>query len=279
MGQAAARVAQQTEEVVMAEPPPTEVVSLFRMWPGLEEQLELSFASLDIDSCGLVYYEALEPMLRHHLMQMGLLEMVARLVNNETGALDLNHIDHYLKEYGVKIDEELDLNDWKLLCAAWIRRIMDLHEETEQKWRDEMALLQIQQSQKYQEALHRFQENYLSQLSNYYNSIDAAHKKEEEYRHEWENSLNLQQEFFETQMQFLQSRNEEALALYKSQVLAEGRVADQVLKHLDIGRIQPDNDICPVTTVKFAYPASITVTGAPISGGAPCPFKRRRQRK
>lgn len=122
---------------------------IFSLWPGLEYHLELSFNSLDADQRGLLSYEILEPVLRHHLMQVGLIEYVTRFATPD-GKLDEKEVDAYLVEYGINLGNDLDILDWKNLMLAWIRRVHGAQEEDIENWQNAIKKMQEEQAEKYQ---------------------------------------------------------------------------------------------------------------------------------
>lgn len=69
----------------------------FQLWPGIEEQLELSFSSIDINGDEELSYTTLEPVLRHHLMQAGLIEYVTRF-SRPDGTLEVRQKNGSLRE-------------------------------------------------------------------------------------------------------------------------------------------------------------------------------------
>lgn len=122
--------------------------NLFALWPGLEYHLELSFNSLDLEREGLVDYETLEPALRHHLLQIGLIEYITRFVTSE-GALDLEAVESYLASYKLDVKEKLDIIDWKNLMLAWICRVQQAQQEDIERWQTSLKERQEEQAGKY----------------------------------------------------------------------------------------------------------------------------------
>lgn len=122
---------------------------LFALWPGLDYHLELSFNSLDSEQKGILSYDVLEPVLRHHLMQLGLIEYVTRLATPE-GKLQPFEVNRYLMDYGIDLEKGLDILDWKNLMLAWIRRVNDVQEDDIENWQNSVRHMQEQQATNYQ---------------------------------------------------------------------------------------------------------------------------------
>lgn len=251
--------------------------AVFALWPGLEYHLELSFLSLDPDGLGVLPYKTLEPLLRHHILQMGLIEYATRFVD-EDGKLIAAEVAEYMDQYKIDLNKDLGMNEWKYLVRAWIRRLADAQEQDVATWQKSLKEMQQEQAFKYQHAMVQFQKHYIQQLDSYYKSIDVIHKQEEAYRKEWETSLEMQEDFFKSQMDYLRNKNAEAENYMKNQI--EGGPAAEVdaLKQLKLGRDSERNG--EISVVRFMYPASVTSTGAPVSAGAQMPCRRplRRQK-
>lgn len=240
------------------------------LWPGLETQLELSFNSLDVEGEGALPYDTLEPALRHHLMQIGLIEYVTRFALPD-GKLDEKEITNYLHEYKIDLNQDLDVLDWKNLMLCWIRRVEHAQHDDICNWQDSMRALQESQVHEYQIAMKQFQQHYINQLEAYYRAVDSVHQKEEQYRKEWEASLALQEEFHNTQMRYVQERNEEALEEYTKQVRHEQDLRAEYMRHL---KTKVSSGPGNISIISYAYPADLTEAGAPISGGCPIPYRR-----
>lgn len=131
------------------EPGAEERADTFTLWPGLDHQLELAFHSLDLDETGLLPYSTLEPVLRHQLMQIGLIEYVTRFALPD-GRLDENVVRHYLDAFRVDLNRELNIIDWKNLMLAWIRRVQDAQYEDIDRWQKSVASMQEAQAREYQ---------------------------------------------------------------------------------------------------------------------------------
>lgn len=57
---------------------------IYTLYPGLEQQLEMAFSCHDLEGKGVLPYTTLEPVIRHLLMQYGLIEYVTRF-SQESG--------------------------------------------------------------------------------------------------------------------------------------------------------------------------------------------------
>eukprot|EP01068_Selenidium_serpulae_P000538 Selendium_serpulae@DN10891_c0_g1_i1.p1 len=146
--------------------------NVLSLWPGLEVQLERSFSShatalgYDLEDALNGYiglpYSSLEPVLRHHLMQCGLIEYMTRLVTDE-GALPLEGIIEALETMGVN-HTNLNISDWKNVVTAWISRVQQLQTEDLSNWNDEMREMQARQAEEYEAALKLFQDQYVVSL-------------------------------------------------------------------------------------------------------------------
>lgn len=51
---------------------------IYTLYPGLEQQLEMAFSCHDVEGRLALPYTTLEPVIRHLLMQYGLIEYVTR---------------------------------------------------------------------------------------------------------------------------------------------------------------------------------------------------------
>lgn len=90
-------------------------------------------------------------------------------------------------------------------------------------------------------------------------------------RKEWISSLELQEEFYNTQMQYLKERNLAAEEHLKAQMGRDEDVHEHILGLLKLGREKGPGQI---STVSYIYPATLTSTGVPVSGGAALPYRR-----
>lgn len=79
---------------------------IYTLYPGLEQQLEMAFSCHDIEGTLTLPYATLEPVIRHLLMQYGLIEYVTRF-SKESGKCTGQ------KAYGAK-----GLSTHPILCAA-----------------------------------------------------------------------------------------------------------------------------------------------------------------
>lgn len=82
-------------------------------------------------------------------MQVGLIEYVTRFATPQ-GKLQTYEVENYLTEYGVNIEKDLDVLDWKNLMLAWIRRVHDAQEDDIENWQDSVRQMQEEQAAKYQ---------------------------------------------------------------------------------------------------------------------------------
>lgn len=57
---------------------------IYTLYPGLEQQLEMAFSCHDVEGTLALPYATLEPVIRHLLMQYGLIEYVTRF-SKESG--------------------------------------------------------------------------------------------------------------------------------------------------------------------------------------------------
>lgn len=90
-------------------------------------------------------------------------------------------------------------------------------------------------------------------------------------RAEWESSLALQEEFYNAQLEFIRNQEQAALAHYNRQMEGGSDIQTKYLQELKgQSSMGPGN----IKTITFAYPASVTSTGAPVSAGAQIPSRR-----
>jgi hypothetical protein len=180
----------------------------FSLWPGLEKQLDILFTSLDLNETGHLSYSTLEPVLRHQLMQIGLMEYISRYAN-EDGSLNPQYITHYLHKFQIDLNSPLSLTSWKNLMLSWILYVQDSQHRDIEQWQYSMKALEDKQAAEYQVcfffvlrsiffsffssscfilylflqfALAKFQDSYLQRLEKYYKTVEADHIKDKEYR-------------------------------------------------------------------------------------------------
>lgn len=244
---------------------------LLSMWPGLEDQLVQSYLCHDVAEENAVPYDVLEPVLRHHLMQCGLIEFISRFVTEE-GALDSFCVAPYLKRYKLSLANPLTLQDWKHLCLAWIQLVQDSQAKDVSTWQKDLKSLQTKQINDFKNSMILFQHHYLDSLEEYYNSIEDEHVKEVAEREEWEKNQKMQQDFYNNQLGFCQRANDEAVQAWNETMAKQKSAAEQYLKYLS-----PQRKNHSVLT--YSYQVPMDGISGPISGGCRLPtYQKRRKR-
>jgi len=236
---------------------------LFGLWPGLEDQLVQSYLCHDVEGVDSVPYDVLEPVLRHHLMQCGLIEYVTRFANPE-GTLNTKAVAPYLKECGINLSKPLSMENWKKLNLAWIALVQDTQAEDVSRWQQDLQLLQDKQTQEYKKSMELFQEEYLRSLEGYYKAIEAEHKHEQAQREEWEQSQKLQEDFYNDQMGYCQRANDEAVKAFQDVQSCQKTVAEAYFK-----QIKPHRKSSSIVTYSYTLPEDQIV--GPISAGCRAP--------
>eukprot|EP01070_Trichotokara_eunicae_P011165 Trichotokara_eunicae@DN6833_c0_g1_i1.p1 len=137
-----------------------------------------------------------------------------------------------------------------------------------------MIDLQEKQATNYKEALLLFQQNYIKLLDGYYQEVEKQHLIEEQMRREWEKSKEVQDQFYERQMEFIEAQKLEAQQVTDN-ANAKRRVIELIYtKQLSMKHENAEGDAGNLT-YSYAYPENVAHLGAPVSGGAGVPHKRR----
>lgn len=69
---------------------------IYTLYPGLEQQLEMAFSCHDVEGKLTLPYETLEPVIRHLLMQYGLIEYVTRFSKDSGEKWSTNLLTSYV---------------------------------------------------------------------------------------------------------------------------------------------------------------------------------------
>ncbi|EZG82235.1 hypothetical protein GNI_016900 [Gregarina niphandrodes] len=261
----------------------TLLADLASQWPTAEAELEhayqclaapcdgLDHASYECPRCEGFDYEKVEPIIRHFLYSMGLGEYIGK-VSDSKSRLRLTEITPLLNAVGVRFDSKkrLNLDDWKILLIAWVRRIQELQHTELQLWHDKLEAMQTEQQKQFQAAIKAFQRSYIQQIHAYHKAVDDHHKQEERYRVEWEASGGLsRQHFLEEQSRYVDKMNANAEANFRQRVVATQQRDAVILLDRETKAI--DQEVMPGAdkVSAYIYPVNLNdVSGAPISGGA-----------
>lgn len=257
---------------------------LARMYPGFEQTIEDAYEACtgacdrdnrnrDVQTIvrGLPYDEV-EPIMRHFLYQLGLGEYLTRVIDSK-GRLKISEVSGLLRTAGVhlKLNTPLNLDDWKILLCAWVRRIQEEKEADTNRWLSLMEKMQAEQASKYENALRTYEQTYLDELKAYHKVIDASKKQEESYRLQWESNQEMQDQMVQNQKAYIDRLNQESKfnyakklqAMYEKEYYNKIKQAAQQCNSYQVEGAKNSR--------KFIYPANTLGTGAPISLGAPVP--------
>jgi hypothetical protein len=91
-------------------------------------------------------------------------------------------------------------------------------------------------------------------------------------RDQWENSLELQEQFYNAQLEYIKNREASEKENYEKQIANNPDVQHRYFHELRGSRCEGPNNLSIVT---FAYPTGVTTVGAPVSGGAQPPTRRQ----
>ncbi|OEH75823.1 uveal autoantigen with coiled-coil domains and ankyrin repeats [Cyclospora cayetanensis] len=251
---------------------------IYTLYPGLEQQLEMAFSCHDIEGALALPYATLEPVIRHLLMQYGLIEYVTRF-SKESGALDPSHIRHELAEFGVATtrlfgDAALSVDDFKSLAVVWLKKILDTHADDQAEWMEKLRADQEEQSANYARAMKEFQEQYVKQQAIYQQGLEEQQRQIQDWNRLLEDAQKTQQQIYDEEvrrMKEIQDREARASEIAQQEELELIRKYQHKLEEI----AKSEGGKC------FVYPASKTPYGACASAGAqePCRRKRNHARK
>lgn len=251
--------------------------AIYAYYPGLEQQLEMAYACHDVSNQGVLPYSTLEPVIRHLLMQYGLIEYVTRF-SNEKGALDSKHISRELRAFGVNIrgwnyEVGQTCEDFKSLAVCWLKKILDTYADDQAEWVEKLRAQQEEQSMNYMQAMKNFQEQYVTQQALYQQGIEEQQQQIAEWNKLLEDTQRTQQEVYEAEVRRMEEIKEKednaAVIAAKEQRKILEEYSNQIKKMAS----EDQHGIC------FAYPSSATPYGACVSAGAQEPVKRKRKKR
>lgn len=251
---------------------------IYTLYPGLEQQLEMAFSCHDVEGRLALPYATLEPVIRHLLMQYGLIEYVTRF-SKESGALDPSHVRHELAEFGVPTsrlfgDVNLSVDDFKSLAVVWLKKILDTHADDQAEWMEKLRADQEEQSANYAKAMKEFQEQYVKQQAVYQQGLEEQQRQIQDWNKLLEDAQKTQQQIYDEEvrrMKEIQEREARASEIAREEELELIRKYRTKLEEI----AKAENGKC------FVYPACNTPYGACASAGAqePCRRKRSQARK
>lgn len=116
-------------------------------------------------------------------------------------------------------------------------------------------------------------------MSAYQKEIEKEHAQEAYYRKKWAEDQEIQRRFFDDQTKFLENMNENArdnfhARLHKAQNEAFMSIVAQEAKKINKTPLEGAHKV-----FSYVYPAHLTQSGLPISGGAPMPRMRTKRPK
>ncbi|KAF8821534.1 hypothetical protein IE077_001925 [Cardiosporidium cionae] len=246
---------------------------IYTYFPGLSQQLDMTFACHDLSTTGILSFSVLEPILRHLLMQYGLIEYVTRYID-ENGCLDHKHIRNELSLFGLKVGKSAyTCDDFKSLATIWLQKILDTYSDDQAKWQEKLLEEQKNQVNSYAEAMKSFQSQYAQQQAVYQQGIQEQQKQIAEWNKLLEETHRTQQQVYEAEIRRMEeiklreANAAEEAAKEHLRIIAEYKSQLKKLAETD------DSGIC------FVYPASCAPYGACASAGAQEPCRRKRERK
>ncbi|KAL8438976.1 hypothetical protein Efla_006921 [Eimeria flavescens] len=177
---------------------------IYTLYPGLEQQLEMAFSCHDVENSMALPYSTLEPVIRHLLMQYGLIEYVTRF-SKESGALDPTHVRHELADFGVATtrlfgDANLTVEDFKSLAVVWLKKILDTHADDQAEWMEKLRADQEEQSANYAKAMKEFQEQYVKQQAVYQQGLEEQQRQIQDWNRLLEDAQKTQQQIYEEEV-------------------------------------------------------------------------------
>lgn len=251
------------------------VQDIYAMYPGLEQQLEMAFTCHDLENSGKLPYTTLEPVVRHLLMQYGLIEYVTRF-SKESGELDAKHIRTELNEFGVQTrrlcgDCELNGTEFKNLAVVWLRKILDTHADDQAEWMAKLRADQEQQCESYTRAMKEFQEQYSKQQAVYQHGLEEQQRQIQDWNRLLEDAQKTQQQLYEEEVERIKQIQEREAHMADRAAREEREMDEKYMQQLKEIAKADSSGKC------FVYPASLTPYGACASAGAQEPSRRRRQ--
>eukprot|EP00921_Rhytidocystis_pertsovi_P012334 GHVQ01019995.1.p1 GENE.GHVQ01019995.1~~GHVQ01019995.1.p1 ORF type:complete len:299 (+),score=52.75 GHVQ01019995.1:366-1262(+) len=272
----------------------TEVYSYY---PGLEEQLEMAFSCHDIQDAKQLPFTTLEPVVRHLLMQYGLIEYLTRFSKTESistdtgkvqgGGLDCSFVSAMLRDFGVRPYGYLDVEDFKCFTIVWLKKILDTYKDDQIEWSEKMRAQQEEQARKYEDAMKEFESHYLHQQAVYQQGLEEQQKQISDWNRALENAEMTQQQMYDSEMKRIEDEKRQAAAMDEMKdAQTELMLAyQQHLGDLNTGveaslgdRGMCDRSPVPKTT-NFMYPITATPYGACASAGAQEPTRRDKRRE
>lgn len=250
--------------------------SIYAYYPGLEQQLEMAYACHDVNNEGKLPYSVLEPVLRHLLMQYGLIEYVTRFCS-EQGALDSKHVSSELSAFGVNIrslcyEAGQTCENFKSIAVVWLKKILDTYADDQAEWVEKLREQQEEQSESYMKAMKSFQDQYVTQQALYKQGLEEQQQQIADWNKLLEDTQRTQQEVYEAEilrMEELKDREDNALT---NAVKEQRKMLEEYTNQISKIAKEDTNGTC------FVYPSSATPYGACVSAGAQEPTKRNKKK-
>ncbi|CDJ52737.1 hypothetical protein, conserved [Eimeria brunetti] len=231
---------------------------IYTLYPGLEQQLEMAFSCHDVEGTLALPYATLEPVIRHLLMQYGLIEYVTPPPPCPlgSGALDPAHVRHELAEFGVATtrlfgDANLSVEDFKSLAVVWLKKILDTHADDQAEWMEKLRADQEEQSANYAKAMKEFQEQYVKQQAVYQQGLEEQQKQIQDWNRLLEDAHKTQQQIYDEEvrrMKEIQEREARASEIARQEELELIRKYQQKLEEIaksEGGFGQANPYVCP----------------------------------
>ncbi|SJK86040.1 G2 protein, putative [Babesia microti strain RI] len=112
-------------------------------YPGIEEQLDIAFDYHDPEKAGFISYSLAEPLLRHLLIQYGLVDYINRFTNSQ-GEMDLKYVADFLyyipelesqlKPLQDNVEVVITAGHLKSLAIIWLQKIADVYHADQAQW-------------------------------------------------------------------------------------------------------------------------------------------------
>ncbi|CBZ55243.1 conserved hypothetical protein [Neospora caninum Liverpool] len=250
---------------------------VYMLYPGLEQQLEMAFTCHDLQHEGKLPYTTLEPIIRHLLMQYGLIEYVTRF-SDSAGCLDANQVRAELNEFNVNTSglccgSSLTLEDFKSLAVIWLRKILDSHADDQAVWMSKLKAEQEEQAEAYTRAMREFQETFTQQHALYQQGLQEQQKQISDWNKLLEDAQKTQQHIYEQEMRRMEEARQKEASAAEEAMKEQMDLISQYKEKLEKIAAADKSGKC------FVYPAAATPYGACASAGAQEPTRRRRVKK
>lgn len=217
-------------------------------------------------------YPAVEPLIRHFLFVIGYGEFLP-LVVDEAGALQVRYLDDLLASIGLRIDlsKPLNLDDWKILILAWVRKFQIMQIEEINIWSDKLTQMQLEQQAKFEAALEAFKLSYVDQIDTYHRVISEDAREEHRLKQKWIAEKAIREKFQNKQMNYIEQMNRQTAKNFINRKLITQ--CDDYVKQItdEVKQIKQVPMDSANRVVTYMYMSNLAPNFLPVSGGSPLP--------